>query len=537
MSSSDEQLESLAKEAIDRFLSRNPVTATQLGKHDYDDILDDVSPEFIEESKVLLREALESLGKIDKSQHTELGLIDREIFETSLNYFKFELEEIADHERNPDFGGFVGAALFALFMRDFAPIEERMRCIASRLEQVPRAFEQYKRTITRPVKLWTQLAIQSIQGIPGLIQFILGVSENQISKELYERLKQAGETATKTLEKAKTWLEELLPTAEDEWSLGPERFERLLQVRKIPFASDEILKIGEQYLQQFKQERASLAEQISPGSSPEEVLEGIKDDHLGSFDEILEAYKKGVVEVRQWVIDNDFATILDGQLNVIETPGFLKPIIPTAALMTPGIFDTTKIAEYIVTRPEDEKSLRRHYTAEIPSTCIHEAYPGHFLQTVGAANAPVPRLLLFEITLIEGWAFYCEQTTIDMGFYDTLENRFAQIMGLVWRAARIIIDVKLSRGEMTFDDAVQMLMDEAGMDEVHAKTEVSRYTLRPGYPLSYLLGRHLIMEARKELENEFGDDFNLKLFHDTIINAGSIPVSFIPQIYRVAVKN
>jgi uncharacterized protein (DUF885 family) len=536
MSSSDEQLETMAKEVIDRFLSRNPVNATHMGKHDYDDKLDDMSPEFIEESKALLNETIEDLEKIDRSGHTELGLIDRELFETTLNYFKFQLEEVAEHERNPDFGGFVGVSLFALFMRDFAPIEERMRCIASRLEQVPRAFEQYKRTATRPVKLWTQLAIQSIQGIPGLIQLIIGVSENQISKELHDRLKKAGEIATKTLEEAKTWLEELLPNAEDEWSLGPERFEQLLQVRKIPFTSDEILKIGEQYLRQFKQERASLAEKISPGTSPEEVLEKLKDDHLGSFDEILDAYRKGVDEVRQWVIDNDFATILDGELQVIETPGFLKPLIPTAALMTPGLFDTTKFGEYIVTRPEDDKNLRRHYTADIPRTCIHEAYPGHFLQTVGAGNAPTPRLMLFELTLIEGWAFYCEQATIDMGFYDTLDGRLAQTMGLVWRAARIIIDVKLSRGEMTFDEAVQMLMDEAGMDETHAKIEVSRYTSSPGYPLSYLLGRHLIMEARKELEKEFGSEFNLKLFHDTIINAGSIPVSFIPQIYRVASK-
>ncbi|MFW9927550.1 MAG: DUF885 domain-containing protein, partial [Candidatus Thorarchaeota archaeon] len=523
MSSSDDQLKTLAKEAIDTFLSRNPIAATQMGKHDNDDVLDDLSLEFVEESKTLLRETLEDLEKIDKSGHTELGLIDREIFKTSIEFLLFQLEEIAQHERDPDFGGIVGGALFFLFMRDFAPIEERMRCIASRLEQVPRAFEQFKRTITRPVKLWTELAIQSVQGIPGLIQFIIGVSENQISNELHERLKQAGETATKTLEEAKAWFEEILPTAQDDWVIGPEKFERSLQVRKIPLTSDEILEIGEQYLREFKQELAILAEKISPGASPDEVLEKIKEDHLGSYDEVLEAYRIGVEEARQWVIDNDFATILDGELQVVETPGFLKPIIPTAALAMPGIFDTTKFGEYIVTRPDDDKDLNRHYTANIPRTCIHEAYPGHFLQGLGVANASAPRQVLFEPTLIEGWAFYCEQATIDMGFNDTLEARFAQIRGLIWRAARIIIDVKLSRGEMKFDEAVKMLMDEAGMDENHAKAEVSRYTMTPGYPLSYLLGRHLIMETRRELEQEFGTEFNLKLFHDTLINAGSIP--------------
>jgi uncharacterized protein (DUF885 family) len=334
----------------------------------------------------------------------------------------------------------------------------------------------------------------------------------------------------------KTWLEGLLPTAQDKWALGPEKFERLLQLRKIPLSSDEILKLGEQYLRTFKQELADWGRKISSESTIEEIREKIKDDHPESFDQILETYRKGVVDARQWVIDNDFATILEGELQVVETPDFLKPLIPTAALATPGLFDTKKFGEYIVTRPDDEKDLRRHYNTNIPRTCIHEAYPGHFLQTLGVSNAPISRYLLFELTLIEGWAFYCEQTTIDMGFNDTPEARFAQTLGLIWRAARIIIDIKLSRGEMTFDEAVQMLMDEAGMDESHARNEVSRYTQSPGYPLSYLLGRHLIMKARNELEEEFGDDFNLKLFHDTIINAGSIPVSFISQLYRVAAK-
>jgi len=531
---SDERLELLAKNSLDELFARNPSLATQLGIHDYDDVLDDVSPEFLQESIKLIKETLEELNSIDDSGHTEIGLIDRDVFRTSVELFLFQLEETAQLERNPDFGGLVGAALFPLFMRDFAPIEERMRCIASRLEQVPRAFEQFRTLITKPVKLWTQLAIQSIQGIPGLIQLILAVSEPQISRDLHERLKEAGAVATETLEEAKTWLEGLLPEAQDDWALGPELFERLLQKRNIPLTSAEILKLGEQYLHEFKQELADLAEKTSPGSSIDEVRERIQDDHLDSFEEVLNAYRAGVVNARQWVLDNDFATVLDGELQVIETPDFLKPLIPTAALIIPGLYDKTKTGEYIVTDAGDEETLRRHYVANIPRTCIHEAYPGHFLQSLGRATTSSCRLLHSELTLIEGWAFYCEQATIDMGFNDTPQARFAQVLGLIWRAARIIIDIKLSRGEMAFDEAVQMLMDEAGMDELRAKIEVSRYTLSPGYPLSYLLGRHLIMEVRKELEKEFGQEFDLKLFHDTIINAGAIPVSFIPQLYRVA---
>ncbi|NHI83841.1 MAG: DUF885 domain-containing protein [Candidatus Thorarchaeota archaeon] len=533
---SDEKLDDLVKKSIDEFLSRNPAFATQLGAHEYDDKLDDMSPEFLEEMIQLLKDTQEELDKIEKSGHSEIGLIDREVFRSSIDLFLFQLEEMVDQEKNPDFGGFVGGALFPLFMRDFAPIEERMRCIASRLEQVPRAFEQFKSLVTHPVKLWTQLAIQSVQGIPGLIQLIISVSEAQVSKELHERLKKAGAVATKTLEETKVWLEELLLTAHDEWALGPERFEQLLQLRKIPLKSSEILELGESYLRKFKQELAELTEIISPGSSTEQIREQLQDNHPSTFDEVLETYRQWVAKAQRWVIDNDFATVLDGELRVVETPGYLKPLIPTAALILPSIFDETKFGEYIVTNLDDEENLRRHYMAGIPRTCVHEAYPGHFLQNIGKANAPLSRLLHSELTLVEGWAFYCEQATIDLGFNDTSEARFSQTLALIWRAARIIIDIKLSRGEMTFDEAVQMLMAEAGMDENRAKAEVSRYTMTPGYPLSYLLGRHLIMEARRNLEEEFGPEFNLKLFHDTIINAGSIPVSFIPQLYRASIK-
>jgi uncharacterized protein (DUF885 family) len=533
---SDEKLKELAQKNLDIFLRRYPSVATDLGIHDYDDKLDDPSPEWYAESVRIAKDMLRELEEINDSEHSKLGLIDREIFKASLEDYLFRWEVIALHEKNPDFGLVVAGGIFSLFMRNFAPVEERMRCIASRLEQVPRAFEGFKRSVTRPIQLWTELAIQSLQGIPGFIQLIVSVATEQINEKELERLKKAAETATGTIEEAKKWLEELKPKASEDWVIGLENFEKLLDVRRIKQTPDEILKIGVQYLAQFKQQLKELSQQIAPGKSIEEVREKLKDDHPKTFDEVLQTYRDWVARARQWVIDNDFATVLDGELNIIETPDFLRPLVPIAGMFAPSIFDEKKVSEYIVTRPDDEKNLREHFLAVIPNTCIHEAYPGHFLQLLGMGSVPASRILLFELTLIEGWAFYCEQATKDLGFNNTPDAFFAQTLGLIWRAVRIIIDVKLSTGQMTFDEAVKMLMDETGMEEPSAVAEVSRYTMSPSYQLSYLLGRHLIMEVRQELENEFGKEFNLKLFHDTIITAGSIPVSFIPELYRIAVR-
>ncbi len=533
MSSSDERIEAIARRVIDDFLRDTPTFATFMGVHDYDGQLGDLSPEAFERTITQLKQAKEELEGIDPSGHTELGTINRELLEAGIDYQLFQLEELKMYESDVDFGGFIGMALFPLFTRDFAPFEERMMNIASRLEGVPFAFEQWKLNITRPVQLWTKTALQSIQGIPGLIQLIVSVGEQRLEGDSLRRLQKAREIALATLSEVKEWLEELAQDYRDFWCVGEHNFERLLAVRKLGLTSDEILKIGFTYLKQFEGELKELSSKISPESTVEQVREMIKDNHPKTFDETLVYYQEWVEKAKQWVLDNDFVTIRDGTLDVIETPDFLAPLLPTAALVPPGLFEASKKGEYIVTRPADEKNLREHYYARIPNTCIHEAYPGHFTEGLGRAEAPLSRVLLESSEMAEGWAFYCEQASIDMGFNDTPEARFAQTSALLFRAARIIVDVNLSTGKMGFKDAIKFLTIKTGMAEASAIAEVTRYTQTPGYPLSYLLGRHQIMEARKHLEEEFGDRFNLRLFHDVIVSSGTVPISYIPRLYRI----
>ncbi len=124
---------------------------------------------------------------------------------------------------------------------------------------------------------------------------------------------------------------------------------------------------------------------------------------------------------------------------------------------------------------------------------------------------------------MEGWAHYCEDMMQEVGFNTSDEVRFIQLLDIIWRAWRIIIDVDLHCGKMTFDEAVDALVREAGMEKPSAVAEVKRYTQYPGYQLSYLLGKHLIKELREEVEGRMGDNFSLGFFHDTILYAGSIP--------------
>jgi uncharacterized protein (DUF885 family) len=127
--------------------------------------------------------------------------------------------------------------------------------------------------------------------------------------------------------------------------------------------------------------------------------------------------------------------------------------------------------------------------------------------------------------LVEGWAHYCEQLMYEQGFTASPEVRFVQLNDLVWRACRIIIDVELSSGRMTFQQAVDLLVEEAAMTRAGAEAEVRRYTYTPGYQLSYLYGKHLLLQLRQRRRRLEGDAFDLRGFHDRLLYAGAVPAA------------
>jgi uncharacterized protein (DUF885 family) len=190
------------------------------------------------------------------------------------------------------------------------------------------------------------------------------------------------------------------------------------------------------------------------------------------------------------------------------------------------------IGVYIVTRPKDLANLGNHLNyASIRNTAVHEAYPGHFLQGSISNRSSIIHILAEGTETVEGWAHYCEEMMMEHGYVTSQESKLVQINDVIWRAVRIIVDVKLSQGEMEFDKAVNMLVKEAGMSKDGALAEVRRYTQSPGYPLSYLIGKHLILKLREDVKSRMGVKFSEKLFHDTITANGYLPIPLLRKVF------
>jgi uncharacterized protein (DUF885 family) len=114
----------------------------------------------------------------------------------------------------------------------------------------------------------------------------------------------------------------------------------------------------------------------------------------------------------------------------------------------------------------------------------------------------------------------------EQGFDDGPRFRLMLHTDAIWRACRIILDVRLHRGELTVEQAVDFLVDQTNFERENALAEVQWYTYRPTYPLSYLLGRTLLLELRADEQRRLGDRFSLRAFHDGLLRNGSLPISF-----------
>jgi uncharacterized protein (DUF885 family) len=134
---------------------------------------------------------------------------------------------------------------------------------------------------------------------------------------------------------------------------------------------------------------------------------------------------------------------------------------------------------------------------------------------------------------------YSEQMMREEGFDAAPNFRLNMHTDAIWRACRIILDVRMHRGEIAVDEAIRFLVEQTSFEEANARAEVRRYTYTPTYQLSYLLGKVLLLGLRADEQARLGGAFSLRDFHDTLLRNGSLPISFHRRILdeRIAAAN
>lgn len=175
----------------------------------------------------------------------------------------------------------------------------------------------------------------------------------------------------------------------------------------------------------------------------------------------------------------------------------------------------------------------------LPALTLHESDPGHALQGAIAAEQdaqPAFRRENYISAYGEGWGLYCEKLGVDMGIYRTPYEHFGRLTYEMWRAARLVIDTGIHHKGWSREQALAFLRDNTALSEHEVTTEVDRYISWPAQALSYKLGEILIVKLRREAEETLGEDFDIKAFHDTILNLGSVTLPVLEEEVRAFIE-
>ncbi|MCL5037952.1 MAG: DUF885 domain-containing protein [Chloroflexi bacterium] len=533
---SDEKITRLASEYFKESDRLQPVEASVMGIYDYADELGSLSAEARKEMDAINRKYSELVAEISDKDLSDKGLTEKKLLQLTFHRTDRFLHRSKEWQRDPAI--YLDLAVFGpyiLLMRDYAPLEVRVKSVIKRLEQVPALLDEARQNLQNPPEIYTKIGEETAEGCIASLGDLMSKVGDQLP-ELKDTIMAATKTATDAIADFGKYLHEyLLPLSKGEFAAGEELFNDILKNEDyLPYDAESLWKIGHMLFEETEKELNEVAHKLYPKKTWPEALEKIRDHHP-SADGLVAEYAESTKKVREFVIKKDLVDVPSSEsLDVVPTPEFTRCTIPYAAYMPPGAYDKKQYGNFWVTPvdtklplEDQEKVLREHAYAKVHYVVLHESYPGHHLQfaTVSTLNSDILKRVLSNL-FIEGWAFYCEQMMMEQGYLDE-EGLFAQLKDQLWRAARVILDTGLHTGKMTFDEAVKFLVEKAALSPAAAAAEVKRYTRTPTQPLSYFIGKLEILKLRDIFTDTY-PNMTLKEFHQKLLSCGSMPPTLIP---------
>ena len=518
-----------------KYFELHPTEAIYYGIDGYDHLLNDYSDEAYKTEKAFVGESLDKLHQISVEDLDKDQAIDYALLEGRLTIQHYEHKKEDYRLKWPD----TYLPVDAIYILTVRPTNDLAGNLLSRLEQSPALIQQGIANLSRPEanppRLWTEMAVEAAKGGLSFLDNLLTHPQVQAAVKNTEVLQTAIEKAKSAIGDFALFLErDLFPRSRSIYAVGEEHYNLLLKKKHfLTHDAQSLLAFGEDLFAKTKQELTALAEELVPGIGIEEVARRIQDAHP-SADQLLSVYERAMEAAREFAREKQLVSFPPKEeLHVVHTPEFRRHEIPFAAYLSPSPKDPNQVGYYYVTPVSEDDLLREHNWVGLENTSVHESYPGHHLQFSVANSIPeastLPRLMNESSVFYEGWALYCEQLMQEQGFLETKEHRFVMLKDRLWRALRIIIDVKTQTGKMTYDEAADLMVRELHFPRAQACADLNWYSQSPSGPMGYALGWSIINRLRDREQTRLGSGFNLREFHDKLLSAGSISLPLVEK--------
>ncbi len=535
VSSASAELDALEQRIVDHLFELQPSYAVGLGLHRYDGLVPDLSRGATESWTVRADALLGQLSRLDEAGLSDARRIDHFLLRLLLESPLFDLREAEDLDRNPmAYVGSVG--LTPYLVREYAPVEDRVRAIVRILEQVPKILDDGRRRLRTPLpRPFVELALAIGS---GLSPHFAEAEPFAARAGLVPAFSAARATAEARVREFLEWLrQDCLPRSTPDFALGPHRYQRLLFVREgIEAPIEEMRRAGAADLARNQARLDEIAR--AEAASVPDLLQRLNRDHPVAAD-VLTTARAFVDETRNFVRDRDLVTIPEPAVCRVEETPVWGRALSTASMNPPGPFDSGPTDGIYYVTPVDpawspvqqEEWLRSFNRSLLRNITVHEVFPGHYLQFLHfhRTAGSLVRKVYLSPSFVEGWAHYAEQLAIEQGLHrEDHAAEIAQIHDALLRDCRLLVSVGLHTGGMELAEATRLFEREAHFEHLPAEREAIRGTFNPEY-FCYTLGKLAILNARSRfLSDRFAG--SLKRFHDALLGFGCPPIGLLDSL-------
>jgi uncharacterized protein (DUF885 family) len=535
----------LFEEQFQADLKTHPERATAIGDYRYNDQLEDYSPAAYQRQDAADHAFLSRLNAISTAGFPEQDELSHEVMERSLtqriaNYKFKEYEMPVNHMEGPQVR-FTDMPL-AVPLDTVKHYEDYI----ARLHQIPRAFAQSEETLRAgmkdklmPVRFLLEKVKAQCEGIITSDPFLLPTKKfpDSISAKDQQRLTKAitdtvnSEVIPAYGKFAAFIATEYAPHGRTTLSVtslpgGKERYLNDIRSRTTisTLTPEQIHAIGLSEIDRIEGEMLVIARK-----------EGFSD--VAAFRESLKTNPKYIPTSAEQILDDFRKYIAQMQPKLPELFGYIPGSPVTVEAIPP--FQAGSATHYQTGTPDGKRPGRvsvatsnyaHRWLIDDEATAYHEGIPGHHMQLSVAqrmTNLPKFRQHSGNSGYIEGWALYAEQLGKEVGFYQDPVSDYGRLSSELFRAVRLVVDTGLHSEGWSRDQVVEFFRKYQPVDEPTIQSETDRYIAWPAQALSYKLGQLKFRELRERAKKELGPKFDIRSFHDEMLNGGVLPLDLL----------
>jgi uncharacterized protein (DUF885 family) len=522
---------------LEAWFKANPTQAVNAGRHEFDGVMPDWSPEGLTKEIARLHAARQQASAFSEAALSEADRFERDYLISRIDADLFWLEISNAAFENPafylglsDWGNSLDPSVYV--MRPYASLDVRARAMMKYLNSVVAVAPQIRKNLKTPMPA-TYVAL-GIAGFGGYADFF----RHDVSKAFAEvtdpalksQLAAALKPAAAAMQALADWLKGERHRATGPIPLGLERYAKMLSMTEsvdLPLPAIEAAGRAdlERNLAQLKDACAAFAKGASAADCLLKV--GANKPKGGA----IEGARAQLADLRQFVADNRVVSIpSEDQALVAEAPPFNRQNF--AYIDIPGPFERGLPAVYYIAPPDPHWS-KKDQAAYLPGqaillfTSVHEVWPGHFLQFLHANRVQSKFGQVFVgYAFAEGWAHYSEELMWEQGLGGDPETHIGQLSEALLRNVRFLSSIGVHTAGLTVAQSEQMFRTQAFQDPGNARQQAARATYDPGY-LNYTLGKLMIRKLRDDWTATRGGKAAWKDFHDKLLSFGGPPLPLV----------